>query len=292
MPTSLLRAALAPDRADERTVIFVHVPKTGGKTLSSIAWRNYRPKQVYSITPDAPVASITAFKALPQEQRAAVRLVRGHTWYGFHTLIPGSSTYITLLRDPVERVVSLYTYLRTTPDHALFPLITGDDIDLHTFVERRLWGPLTCNGQTQFISGVYGEPLDNDDRDALEKAKQNIEQAFSVVGVTERFDETVVLLQQALGWRFPYYVRVNVTPEAERAAAPLDAATRALIAESNGLDIELYAFAKARLDALLAAQPTSFARALTRFRRRNHWFGRTYPLTQPLAHALNRTSAT
>ena len=35
---------------------------------------------------------------------------------------------------------------------------------------------------------------------------------FSVVGLTERFDESAVLLTRALGWRRMVYTRENVTP--------------------------------------------------------------------------------
>jgi hypothetical protein len=76
---------------------------------------------------------------------------------------------------------------------------------------------------------------------ALEDAKSNL-RSFAFVGIRERFEESVVLLQRLLGLEaVPYFDRhVNPDrPRVEDVPAPLLAA----IAAHNRLDTALYAFA-------------------------------------------------
>ena len=55
------------------------------------------------------------------------------------------------------------------------------------------------NDQTRRISGV--EPaVGRCTRFTLRKAKTNLRQHFSIVGVAEQFDEALVLLSRTLGW--------------------------------------------------------------------------------------------
>ena len=44
----------------------------------------------------------------------------------------------------------------------------------------------------------------------LAQAKRNLDR-FLVVGLTERFDESFILIRRALGWRLPMYERHNVS---------------------------------------------------------------------------------
>ena len=45
-------------------------------------------------------------------RRKALRMVMGHFAFGLHDMIDGSKTYLTILRDPVERILSLYFHAR------------------------------------------------------------------------------------------------------------------------------------------------------------------------------------
>jgi hypothetical protein len=99
----------------------------------------------------------------------------------------------------------------------------------------------------------------------LEIAKRNIEESFAVVGLTERFDETLILLHETFGWSRLHYVSANVAP---RQAVELPDDVRNLIEEHNQLDIELYRHAGERFDEAIRRYPT-FDEELTRFRRTN-----------------------
>ncbi|WP_026674516.1 hypothetical protein [Alkalihalobacterium bogoriense] len=52
------------------------------------------------------------------------------------------------------------------------------------------------NLQTRFLSGQLGYPLTEQD---LQKVVKNIETHFSVVGITEEFNESLFLMKQRFG---------------------------------------------------------------------------------------------
>src|SRR5438874_1730089 len=100
----------------DEVLLFLHIPKTGGSTLSKILERQYPRAQTLTLDDQ----KIAQFKTLPVAERGRYCLVKGHLHFGLHHFIPRPSTYITLLREPVERVLSFYHYARSTPDHYLY----------------------------------------------------------------------------------------------------------------------------------------------------------------------------
>ena len=99
--------------------------------------------------------------------------------------------------------------------------------------------------------------------DDLARAKQNLDR-FLVVGLTERFDESFILIRRALGWRLPMYERQNVS-EAELPAPPTPTAIE-LIRERNRFDLALYEHAAKLFAAAVESQGPSFRREVAAFR--------------------------
>src|ERR1700730_11295873 len=124
------------------SLIFPHIPKTGGSTLYKILKGQYSRAQTLRLED----SQIAAFKTLPAAQRGRYRLIEGHLHFGLHRFIPGPSTYITFLRRPVERVRSFYYYARSTPDHYLYPLLATGHLDLKGLLAREVTVEL-CNWQ-------------------------------------------------------------------------------------------------------------------------------------------------
>jgi hypothetical protein len=252
------------------TIIFLHIGKTGGSSLRPILRRQFRRSEVLEFRAPLPTdgrlrreGALDAFARLPEADRARARLVMGHTPYGLHELIPRPSTYVTMLRDPERLVVSLYHYIRRTPRHILHDRVVADDIGLEAFVTSGL-SLETDNSQLRAITGDTVTPFGGCDEAMLEEAKRHVEERFSVAGLTERFDESVVLLGRAFGWTRLYYLKANVAPSRDRTRPSAEAIE--LIRRQNSLDIELYRWVADRLDERIAADP-SFSDALAALRR-------------------------
>jgi hypothetical protein len=250
---------------NKETIIFLHIPKTAGMTLYQILSRQYAPKAIYTIGGQT---ELNAFQALTPEQQAQYRLIRGHLEFGLHTRLPGSASYFTILREPVDRVVSYYYFLHQRPLDRMHDLIKRDNLSLTQFLQRQV-DPLADNAQTRMLSGTwYSVPVGKCTPEMLVKAKENLRQHFRVAGLTERFDETLLLLQRAFGWHSLHYMRQNPTHKRpSRHTLSPDIAN--IVAAHNQFDIALYEFAQTLFVEQITAYGPSFASDLTRFQRRN-----------------------
>jgi hypothetical protein len=156
---------------------------------------------------------------------------------------------------------------------------------------------LVDNHQTRLLAGIRSgaalaeqKPPDLDPG-ALDEAKRNLEN-FLVVGLTERFDESFILMRRALGWRLPLYVTGNVSPRgrADGNVTPLsDDDYRAiveLIRERNQLDLELYDFARELHSAAVRQQGASLRREVAAFKAFNFIPNKIVPPAEGLIRRL------
>lgn len=246
---------MQPQKLSEKngTVIFLHIPKTAGLTLYDIFDRIYGRAHIYTFVGGRQrlAQSLNTFKALPEAQRANFRLIRGHTPFGIHTLLSEPFTYVTFLRDPVKRVISHYYYVLNTPHHLLHETMVSQTMSLEDYVSSGINYELD-NGQVRQLAGVSDEiPYGDCAEDLLAQAIANLETCFPVVGLTERFDESLLLMHHFLGWqKYPYYVPQNVSRK-KPPLSEVSAQTTQLIEQHNALDRALYAYGQARFTTLL-----------------------------------------
>lgn len=289
-----------PRVTGDPTVIFLHIGKTAGTTMRRVLRRQFpgsatlliRNREIKERAPEAEglrrEQTLEFFAQMPEEQRGRARLILAHTVFGLHEHVPGPSTYITLLRDPVALTISQYHYVVRNSNHPLHAEATADGMTLETYTRsgRALEAD---NSQVRAISGDLDTPFGGCTFEMLERAKRNVEEHFAFVGFTERFDESLVLLGRVFGWKHLYYVAANVTPQASK--EPVSARTRRAIEDLNALDAELYAWAQQRFDSATQAIP-SFDVDLSRFRRNNRRYqpvGKlTYTLPKTLKYRLVR----
>jgi hypothetical protein len=256
----------------ERPLVFVHLPRTGGTTLTLIVTRQFPAALSFAFDGADMNGSLARYRALPESRRRALRLITGHVPFGIHEIV-GPADYVTMLRDPVERVISMYEYILRRPAHFLHNRVVG--MDLGEYVESGVHRDAR-NGQCRLLSGEPHEKVANvDEVDILGRALRNVE-SFAAIGLTERFDESLLLYRDQLGWKRLSYGRENVLagrpPAATFSTEVLDVVRR-----HNALDLKLYASAQARFNEALATVPDHDGQ-LEELRRsillRQQWGGR------------------
>jgi hypothetical protein len=291
------RAAALGSTISDPTVIFLHVGKTGGWTLRQVLYRNVgRSSRVMRVKPprDRPrgflnVQPLEDFAALSPADRERPRLIVSHMIFGIHESVPRPSTYISMLRHPVPRAISQYRHVVRTPEHRLHERASAG-MTIEEYVTSGVALEMD-NAQTRAIAGDVETPFGQCDRSMLERAKQHIDRHFSVVGLTERFDETLLLLERAFGWRNLYYVRTNYAPDRQRAM--IGESAKRTIAEQNWLDCELYEYVSDRLDTELRSSFPALEEDLRRFRKGNQlyrpWGRLCYRAKQRAVRTFERT---
>ncbi len=261
-------------------LVFVHVPRAAGTTLHRVIESQYPGGRILTFADPSRAEEVLA--ATPPEILAGVKAVDGHVHYGVHRHFRQQARYVTLLRRPVARVVSHYRYVRSNPGHYLHAAVVEEGLDLAAYALSDLSGELR-NGQVQMFSARARELGDCDDA-CLEEAKEVLAGRFAAVGVTERFDESLLLMQDALGWSTPYYAAAN------RSAGPPATVSEeavAAIEARNRFDLALYDFAAGLLSERVAADPGLAAR-VDRFRRRNRVLGPAERLVRPARAFVRR----
>jgi len=262
-----------------KTLIFIHIGKAAGTTTKTIIGHQFQRDSIFNIDGSSPQnteKSINEFKSLPEIDKAQIRLISGHMSFGLHEYLSQPSTYFTILRNPVERVISDYYHVLRTPAHFLHAEVTTKNMSLKDYVKCRMtW---TWNGQIRLLMGTLGGSLPPSgsvflSTDDLELAKANIRDHFMIVGLSERYDESLLLLKRAFGWRIrnilyrKQNIGTNRPPNDE-----IDSDTLKVIDSHNKLDIQLYEWAKQRFEEQIRKQGSSFRRELQTFRFTNSIF--------------------
>jgi hypothetical protein len=252
------------DARRQPLIIFLHNMKTGGSTLQTIIARQYDPDAVYFEGPRR--HSLQEIEHLRRLDFEKVRFIQGHIPFGLHAVIPCKSAYVTLLRHPVERIISLYHYVSGLPGSKIHRQSQASLRSLDEFASSGLLLEAD-NGQTRRLSGIspaFGQCT----TEMLEKAKRNIREYFSVAGLCERFDESLILMKRLFGWRSVLYLRKMVSANRQRRES-LSPDTLAAILEHNALDLELYTYAEGLLDEAISRQPGDFAAEVRSFKSLN-----------------------
>lgn len=244
----------------------MHLHRTGGTTFLKLLDNIYNENETFTIDGKHFRESAIEFSLLPLDQRSKYRLVKGHLFWGFHKYCPNKSDYITILRNPIDRAISQYRW-HLRPECA-YPV--SPDLTLIDFLESGKFISAD-NGMTRLISGKdrddidYGKCTD----EMFEIAKNNLEHEFLVFGLTEYYDETLILLKKILEWpKFPVYIKKNVH-EKKPINQNISEQEYKVLIKYNRYDIELYEYAKKLFEERIKKETSSFHTEVNLFKQLN-----------------------
>jgi hypothetical protein len=248
------------DPGSSRRYFFVHVMKTGGTTLAQQLKANFAPEEHYpnravdiryegatvDIRNHLTVANLVG---LPEERRDRIRIYTGHWPYVACELLGEDFFTFTILRDPVERTISLLQqYARDAPWKNSAKVVADEAVALEELYEHwLLYEPLIHNHQTKIFSMTradgpkrYTQVIEVDES-RLALAKDNLAQ-IDVVGLTERYDDFLDELTDRTILRIERGRPKNATPLSE--ARPVSDELRHRIRADNTIDLEFYDYAR------------------------------------------------
>jgi hypothetical protein len=214
---------------EQDILIFYHIPKTGGMSVSSVLDAQFSPESICDYHYYHNIKDKTA------EELINYKLIRGHFFFRSPLSDIKNAKSICFFRDPIERVLSeqrfLEQYFPNNPEvvclhHSLPP---GNPID-------------TINNQyCRFLSGYDSQDPTITDEMHLTNAKHNLENRFFFVGLTEKMNESIWILYTLMNWEIPMIIpKLNGTYEQSELRNPQLIES---IRQKNWADIELYEFA-------------------------------------------------
>jgi hypothetical protein len=259
--------------SDRSLLVFVHINKTAGTTVRQILRGSYGARHC-DVEPwhgpweDPPFST----PDLRRVRRLYPRLasIAGHRVTGYEDLEETGTRmrYLTFLREPISMCASRFQYQL---DYRKKERVFEDWI-------RNDW---VRDAQTQRIGGTTNAA------DAI----ATVEKREMFVGLTERFDESMVLLRALVAPDLDIrYERANVAKSSKIAKELLsDPVTRQMIVEANQADLELYDHVVRELYPRLQREyGDGLEAAVAQFEGGPHGFRRrklaTFGLKQRLVH--------
>lgn len=225
--------------------VFVHIFKCGGTFFAGGLRYSYRPEQM--CLSNIPESHPQSYWQKSDSEKKQVQLYHGHMPFGAHKELNRSSIYLTVVRDPINQLLSSYYNLREEKCkynilHSVFHRYSFEECVLRT-----CWDKVTeeegihlahflDNHQTRVLSGTYktaaawkertdqsleisASTLRINNRDC-EVALDNLERYFSFVGLCEQTDHYWELLHKRFGFVVPPEVWHSSNPYFSNATAP------------------------------------------------------------------------
>ncbi len=232
--------------SQDQKLCFIHIPKTAGTTLTALLDSKFHEKEI------CPARVGTELVKIPRADLAQYRLFRGHFFYDTGSLLPLGLVYITLLRNPIERVISDYEFMRRCIPSRVEGMRNHQKALTMTLKEyvNDPENLSMANSQTRHLSlSAYKDSPEQ----WLEAAKQNLTEKFACVGLVEQFQDSMALLSYTFGWNpLAEYQNLMVAPSKRLKQEQIEPEVLEAIASRNALDIALYDYAKKQFESRYA----------------------------------------
>ncbi|MGA2189101.1 MAG: Wzt carbohydrate-binding domain-containing protein [Steroidobacteraceae bacterium] len=220
-------------------IVFCHIPKTGGTSVQQLI-ADWLPGEVIAEHIDSENYS-TAVHA-----NRRCRAIIGHFWFRPGELLDSERMNITILREPVDRVLSHYFFSRQL-ESTLHPSAPERSLGLGEYADSDL--PAICvnssNFQTRLLAPL-GLAVSNSkptDKETLAGALRAID-LFNLVGDYAQLDDTAACIACVARVRMPGdLLRKNATT-GRPTTADIPAEVRKRLEAINELDTELYLYAR------------------------------------------------
>ena len=237
-------------RQKEDLLIFLHIVKAGGTSLRWVLEDQFPCKNVLRCY-ESKGCTLDQVLAIPEKRKKQFQFFVSHYSFGTHELFPQPATYITMLREPIARSISqYYSFIYEDPKGKWNNSVRSIAGYIHNMKKVKY-----DNLQVRYIANVPQE--DELTIEHLEIAKDNLQNYFSAVGITERFEESLALYSKVFGWKKLTYVRRNIT-KSKPDDIQLESHLLKLLNKYNELDLALYKFCLSLFDSQLEKHKVCF----------------------------------
>lgn len=252
------------------TDVFIHIPKTAGSTLHDVLSRQYREQDTFTINGLEIKESVDEFSNYPQSKKDSFSLIKGHYSLLLGRQVTNEKRYFTFLRNPLDRLQSSYYYIRSSShnrfNEEIKKIKTLDDFALWSLDnERDNMQARSLLNNVKRLSQEYQDVKNHGLISNSAECKKILDTEVKNVLLTERFDESLLLLKHELAWqKKPYYLNKNVT----RNKPTYTRDVSSIVSKVIGVDLDLYSHAEAMFENRCKRYPTDLAFEVLNFRKK------------------------
>ncbi|MBL1209301.1 sulfotransferase family 2 domain-containing protein [Geminocystis sp. GBBB08] len=272
------------NQKEKPVIIFTHIEKTAGTTLHSIINHNYNQEQIFTILHRESFSqTIESIKSQLSEKK--IKIIKGHIAFGLHDYLDQEASYITMLRNPIKRVISAYYFRQNVPENTSMTLqefcLTRGSNHMTTWLSgldilyQIKLGHRELKKAKEVHSFLLTDYYNQESLKLLDKAKANLRDYFQVIGITEKFDESLLLFKHFLGWQNIYYYRQRVANN-KPPDSTFSPEVIKFIRDHNQLDIKLYEYALELFEKQIIQYGINFQADLKKFKNFNSFMGIIY----------------
>lgn len=206
--TATFRGTRSPKNKNSRILFYNRVPKCGSRSflnvMKSVASKN---NFSVSIAEGYPNPHQNHDEVLREMKKIAK--LKPNAFYARHVHFLDfqehgyqTPTYINMIRDPVARFVSQYNYLKygdnSRSAHGINSSNWSDVNHCILNEEKRCRSPFYKFCYIRYFCGFHPSCTNSKSPENIKLAKKHIDEDYFVIGMTEEFDNTVMLLEKAL----------------------------------------------------------------------------------------------
>jgi hypothetical protein len=185
---------------------FVHIGKTGGANFRDIIRMNERTYFGYNIFPKLLNSDKPDKNILKQIDFNKYNAFVAHSAYGIHNYVDHDFTYISILRDPVKRIISNYKYNIQRDAYIKSEIYNYKKIPtIQEIIETQ---PINLTVDVNYVSGINPENIEHftdggypDIDRRIDIALKNLEKENYVFGITNEYDNFLKIIEKKINWK-------------------------------------------------------------------------------------------
>ncbi|XP_071841924.1 uronyl 2-sulfotransferase-like isoform X2 [Apostichopus japonicus] len=254
-PFTAQRALGKPKGGKKYLLIYNNVPKCGSRSLAHTIKDMFQYRRINDVNVSKmDKRNISVLKKAFTTVEAPA-YISGHM--PFIALQRSDVAYINLVRDPIDRFLSLYYFAINGDKNGVKPVGTEINVQNKTIDEYVMSGGKVDTHIYYYFIEDTKENRNLKIEDAIQQSKQNIEKYYTLVGITEEMLNTMKLLEKLFPELLPRIHKKYINKNKERKEGyttlhkvPPSKHTVSILKEKLKREYDLYYFIKGRFTEL------------------------------------------